>query len=152
MSVCLMQFLPLIRLRKVGYGLVITQVGGETVVPHLWFSQVHFHKRSKNLRSEVDNLAGSLINIIIQLDVLVVHPHDVVAGHVLRRVGGQVHGVELVGGEGPGLTVSDGPLGHQRVGQLGQGGEAQVGGLGRQPAPAGQHGLARHHVPVIGQF
>lgn len=38
-------------------------------------------------------------------------------------------------------------LGDQGVGQLRQGGEAEVGGLGGHPTPGGHQGLAQRHLP-----
>ena len=78
---------------------------------------------------------GMTTHLVIE-PVVPAHPHHIVALAGLPLT--QVHCVELVGGEGPELTVSEGGLGHQRVGQLGERGEAEVRGLGRQPAPAGQ--------------
>ena len=66
-------------------------------------------------------------------------------------IAAEVDSVELVGRECPELTVSDGALGDQRVGQLSERRESKVRGLGRQPAPAGEQSLADQHVPAISE-
>ena len=146
-----MKFVPLVGLVEIGDSFGLAQVRSQAVVPHLWFVEEHLDQGTQALRPEVGHLAA--LHPVVQPRVPLAHPHHVVAhGLRVRAVGGQVHGVELVGGVGPGAAVRDRGLGDQRVGQLRHRGEAEVCGLGGEPAPAGQQRLAHHHIPAASQL
>ena len=137
---------PLVRLVEVGQCLVLTEVRGEAVVPGLGLPQVHLQQGRQGLGPVVDDLPG--LHSVKQLLVPGLEPEDVVVAGLLGGVGAQVHRVELVGAVGPGLAVSDDALGGEGEGELGDGREAQVSGLGQQPGEAGLHGLHCHHLPL----
>ena len=137
---------PLVRLVEVRHCLVLTEVRGEAVVPGLRLAEVHLQQGSQSLRSVVDNFPG--LHTLKQLLVLGLEPEYVVVAGLLGGVGGQVHGVELVGAVTPGLTVSDRPLGGEGEGELSDGREAQVSGLSQQPGETGLEGLHCDHLSL----
>ena len=130
---------PLVRLVEVRHSLVLTEVRGEAVVPGLRLQKVHLQQGSQGLGSEVDNLPG--LHSVKQLLVLGLQPEDIVVAGLLGTVGGQVHGVELVGAVAPGLAVRDDPLGGEGESHLRDGRETQMSGLSQQPGEAGLQSL-----------
>ena len=87
------------------------------------FHQVHLDQGQQDIRVEPFHLA--VVNLVVQLLVLL-HPGQVPVRVLLRVVGAQICGVELVGRVGPGTTIGHDRLCREGVGQVCQGGEPKV--------------------------